>query len=91
MKYWKQDVWLARWSQWVDATLNSNPLYIENKSLKPLARLHQPKRDPGQFLTEYSETDRFSKGSIVGSTDYIRWCCIDRLAGRTYQHYNRIV
>jgi len=24
--------WLTRWSQWVDATLSSNPPYIENKS-----------------------------------------------------------
>jgi len=45
------------------------PALHRKQKLKSLSRLNQPEHFPGEVLTEYSQTDRFSRGSIVGSTD----------------------
>jgi hypothetical protein len=51
----------------VDATLNMNPICIENKAQKPLAKVREAEHCPGYVFTEYSQTDGFCRRSILES------------------------
>jgi len=57
---------LVGWSQWVDATLSSNPTALKNNGYIHSAWLDQPEHYPAWVLTKCSQTDRFSRGSIGG-------------------------
>jgi hypothetical protein len=65
-------------SQWVDATLSSNPTGIENKRQNRLLGLDQPERCPGWILPEYSQID--GSPAQASSSQLTGWCCIDRLS-----------
>jgi hypothetical protein len=66
------------WSQWVDATLRSNPTCIENKGSNRSLGSDQRKATPARSWP--STAKQIGPPGEVLSDQLIRRCCIDRLS-----------
>jgi Tol biopolymer transport system component len=67
----------VRWFQWVDATLNSNPICSENKGQNRWLRSSQRNTTLARFFL--STAKQTGSAGEAFSNQRIGWCCIDRL------------